>query len=409
MSSNWAIQARHLGKAFQLYERPIDRLKQMLMRGRRRYYKEFAALHDVSFELQKGEVLGLVGRNGAGKSTLLQLICGTLTPTAGTVDVSGRVAALLELGAGFNPEFTGRENIYFNAAILGLSQDEIVGRLEEIIAFADIGPFIDQPVKTYSSGMFVRLAFSVAVNVEPDILIIDEALSVGDGQFARKSFDRIMRLKDAGKTILFCSHSMYQVEALCNRALWLDKGNVCAVGTVSEVIRAYSTFLDGQSAGQVTNPQSSIPGERNLTSPQSLGNEVAQSRLEKVVVTVDGSVGAIANSGNSEVKIEFEYRVKTGEVPSLAVAFFTLDGRCIASSGSFQDNVKLIVDGNGRGRGRCTFPKFPLLRGEYSVAVWLLCDRALFVHEEVQEFCRIKVEQIGLEQGVVTLPHVWEA
>jgi lipopolysaccharide transport system ATP-binding protein len=230
MSSNWAIQARHLGKAFQLYERPIDRLKQMLMRGRRRYYKEFAALHDVSFELQKGEVLGLVGRNGAGKSTLLQLICGTLTPSGGQVAVHGRVAALLELGAGFNQEFSGKENIYLNASILGLSKEEIDERYEAIVEFSGIADFIHQPVKTYSSGMYVRLAFSIATSVDPDILVIDEALSVGDGAFARKSFDRIMRLKEKGATILFCSHSIYQIEALCTKALWLDKGVVKLTG-----------------------------------------------------------------------------------------------------------------------------------------------------------------------------------
>ena len=165
-SNNIAIHAQHLGKAFQLYERPIDRLKQMVMRGRKRYFKEFAALHDVSFELPKGEVLGLVGRNGAGKSTLLQLICGTLTPTTGRVTVHGRVAALLELGAGFNPEFTGRENIYLNASILGLSKDEIDARYDSIVEFSGIQDFIHQPVKTYSSGMYVRLAFSIATSVE---------------------------------------------------------------------------------------------------------------------------------------------------------------------------------------------------------------------------------------------------
>ena len=180
MSFSPAIHAQQLGKTFQLYDRPIDRLKQMVARGDKRYYREFAALHDVSFELQKGDVLGLVGRNGAGKSTLLQLICGTLTPSAGQVAVRGRIAALLELGAGFNPDFTGRENIYLNASILGLSKAEIDERYDAIVDFSGISDFIHQPVKTYSSGMYVRLAFSIATSVDPDILVIDEALSVGD-------------------------------------------------------------------------------------------------------------------------------------------------------------------------------------------------------------------------------------
>ena len=210
-----SIVASALGKTFELYTRPVDRLWQLLWGRRRRFSKPFVALNDVSFSLKRGEVLGLVGRNGAGKSTLLQLICGTLQPTAGEVAVNGRVAALLELGAGFNPEFTGRENVFLNAAVMGLSTAEIDARYDEIVSFSGIGDFINQPVKTYSSGMYMRLAFAVATAVDPDILVIDEALSVGDGAFARKSFDRIMALRERGATILFCSHSMYQIEAIC--------------------------------------------------------------------------------------------------------------------------------------------------------------------------------------------------
>ena len=220
----YAIEAQQLGKCYTLFERPADRLKQLLWGRWRTYGREFWALRDVNLTVRPGEVVGLVGRNGAGKSTLLQLVCGTLAASSGELTVKGRVAALLELGGGFSPDFTGLENIYMNAAILGLKRAEVEARLPGILAFADIGDFIRQPVKTYSSGMFMRLAFAVATSVEPDILVIDEALSVGDGAFARKSFERIMKLKDAGKTILFCSHSMYQVEALCSRVLWIEAG-----------------------------------------------------------------------------------------------------------------------------------------------------------------------------------------
>lgn len=238
MPHSIAIRADQLSKVYPLYDRPSDRLKQMFFRGGRQYYREFAALREVSFTLKKGEVLGLVGRNGAGKSTLLQMICNTLTPSSGTVTVNGRVAALLELGAGFNPDFTGRENVYLNASVLGLQQAEIDARYDDIVDFSGIGDFIHQPVKTYSSGMYVRLAFAIATSVDPDILVIDEALSVGDGAFARKSFDRIMQLKDKGVTILFCSHSMYQIEAICNKAIWLERGQVRALGNPGEVIVA---------------------------------------------------------------------------------------------------------------------------------------------------------------------------
>src|SRR5690606_26363765 len=196
-SDSTAISVAGLSKCFHLYEKPRDRLLQMFSFGRRQYYSEFWALRDVSFEVRRGETIGVVGRNGSGKSTLLQMICGTLTPTAGTISTNGRIAALLELGAGFNPEFTGRENVYLNAAILGLSRQETDERFDDIAAFADIGDFIDQPVKMYSSGMYVRLAFAVAINSTPDILIVDEALAVGDVRFQYKCMRRIKDIQDA--------------------------------------------------------------------------------------------------------------------------------------------------------------------------------------------------------------------
>ena len=223
-----AIEVSGLSKFYPIFERPSHRLLQMLWRGRRRYYREFHALDDVSFSVRRGATLGIVGRNGAGKSTLLQLICGTLTPSAGRVRVNGRVAALLELGAGFNPEFTGRENVVINAAILGLTPAEVDARLDAIFAFADIGEFVDQPVKTYSSGMYVRLAFSVAIHVSPDILVVDEALSVGDAFFQAKCMARIRRMLDDGVTLLFISHDIAAVKAICSEVLWLDHGRVRA-------------------------------------------------------------------------------------------------------------------------------------------------------------------------------------
>jgi lipopolysaccharide transport system ATP-binding protein len=233
------IRARGLGKTYLLYDKPHHRLLQSLWRGRRRYYPEYAALHDISFELAAGETLGIIGQNGAGKSTLLQLVCGTLQPTAGAVEVRGRLAALLELGTGFNPEFTGRENIRVNAAILGLAPAEVAARLDAIIAFADIGDYIDQPVKTYSSGMYVRLAFSVVIHVSPDILIVDEALAVGDALFQAKCMTRLRRMLDDGLTLLFISHDIAAVKSLCRRCMWLEHGRLRAFGPTAEVTRAY--------------------------------------------------------------------------------------------------------------------------------------------------------------------------
>ncbi|MDH3998332.1 MAG: ABC transporter ATP-binding protein, partial [Desulfuromonadales bacterium] len=192
MSSDAVIQINQLGKCYRIYDQPRDRLFQMLARGRKSFGREFWALRDVNMEIRPGEVIGVIGPNGSGKSTLLQLVCGTLTPTCGDISVRGRVSALLELGAGFNPDFTGRENVFLSASLAGMTQAEIEERYDEIVEFSGVRDFIDQPVKTYSSGMYIRLAFSVAINVDPDILVIDEALSVGDGEFSRKSFDRIM-------------------------------------------------------------------------------------------------------------------------------------------------------------------------------------------------------------------------
>jgi lipopolysaccharide transport system ATP-binding protein len=238
-----AIDARGLGKCYAIFDRPADRLKQMLVHGRRKYYREFWAVKDVDLDIRRGETVGIVGRNGSGKSTLLQLICGTLTPTCGKLAVHGRAAALLELGAGFNPEFSGRENVFVNGSILGLEKKEIEGRFDSIAAFADIGEFIDQPVKTYSSGMFVRLAFAVAINTEPDLLVIDEILAVGDERFQRKCFSRIEAIRNGGTAILFVSHSASTVLELCDRAILLEGGRRILSGSPAVVIRSYQRLL----------------------------------------------------------------------------------------------------------------------------------------------------------------------
>ncbi|MFB2918602.1 ABC transporter ATP-binding protein [Aerosakkonema funiforme] len=218
-----AISLANVSKCFKCYSRPADRLKDLLLPGKSRA-NEFWALQDINLEVPKGQTLGIVGRNGSGKSTLLQIIVGTLTPTCGQVRVNGRIAALLELGSGFNPEFTGRQNVFFNGRLMGLSQKEIEAKFDEIVAFADIGDFLDQPVKTYSSGMFVRLAFAVSTSVEPDILVVDEALSVGDEAFQRKCFARIQTIRAKGGTILFVSHSASAVIEICDAAILMDRG-----------------------------------------------------------------------------------------------------------------------------------------------------------------------------------------
>lgn len=237
------LSVRNVSKCFEMYEKPVHRLYQTLCAGKKKFYKEFWALRDVNFEVRKGECVGIIGKNGAGKSTLLQIITGTLAATTGAVELKGRVAALLELGSGFNPEFTGRENVYLNGSILGLSKAEIDARYDDILAFADIGEFIDQPVKTYSSGMMVRLAFAVQVMVDPDVLIVDEALAVGDSAFQRKCYARMDELKARGVTILFVSHDTESVKQQCSRVIVLDLGTVVYEGEALAGVTEYMRRL----------------------------------------------------------------------------------------------------------------------------------------------------------------------
>lgn len=405
MSSDVAIKTDQLSKIYPVFDKPIDRLKQFFWRGRRQYYKAFTALEDVTLELNRGEILGIVGRNGSGKSTLLQLICNTLSPTSGELLVDGRIAALLELGAGFNPEFSGRENIFLNASILGLEQEEIEARYAEIVEFSEIAEFIDQPVKTYSSGMFVRLAFSVAISVDPDILIIDEALSVGDGAFAKKSFDRIMDLKRAGKTILFCSHSMYQIEALCNRVLWLDKGRVQLDADPGEVVVAYNEFLDS-----FTNNSASTEKNVSLDEKSLLNRKTEITRFTDISIRVNKDRNALTViSQSSELSVRANFKSdKKSPSPSIGVAIFTLEGKTVASLSTHNDGYVIERDEAGNGKVEVLFPNLPLLKGTYYIDLVLACDQGLHMFEHAVHVAEFQVHQTGLEQGIIALQHEWK-
>lgn len=287
MSSEVVITAQGLSKAYAIYSKPVDRLKQMIWRQRRKFYQEYWALRNVSLEVRKGEMVGLIGRNGSGKSTLLQMICGTLQPTVGTVSVHGRVAALLELGAGFNPEFSGRENVYLSASVLGLTKAQIDERYESIAEFAGIGDFIEQPVKMYSSGMYARLAFSVATHVDADILIIDEILAVGDAAFVQRCMRVIHQFKETG-TILFVSHDTAAVTNLCDRVVWLENGEVREEGAPKEVCHDYLAAIFAEKE----DPKSfSIGGRRR--NPVELSREVPPEDVRHDELKESGLAGKI--------------------------------------------------------------------------------------------------------------------
>ena len=244
--SDIAISVNNISKMYKLYDKPMDRLKESLGLSRQKKYKEHYALHDVSFNVRKGETVGIIGTNGSGKSTILKIITGVLNPTQGDVAVDGRISALLELGAGFNGEYSGIENVYLNGTMIGFSREEIDAKLQDILDFADIGEFIHQPVKTYSSGMFVRLAFAVAINIEPEILIVDEALSVGDVFFQAKCYRKFEEFKEMGKTILFVSHDLSSIGKYCDRVVLLNKGRKLAEGDAKEMVNLYRRVFVNQ-------------------------------------------------------------------------------------------------------------------------------------------------------------------
>ena len=411
------IQVQAAGKTYRLYDSPADRLWQALWPRRQPRFRDFKALQDVSFELRRGEVMGIVGVNGAGKSTLLQLVTGTITPTQGTVRTRGRVAAILELGSGFNPEFTGRENVYLNAATLGLSKAEIDARIDAIIGFAGIGAHIDQPVKTYSSGMQVRLAFSIATSVDPDVLIIDEALSVGDGAFGRRSFDRIQQIKARGATILFCSHVLFHVETFCDRAVWLHGGRVQKLGPVSEVLRLYQEFIDAYAQDANAQPDSApllqAPAPAPAPALQTSGKEAASgaARLQAVRVRLGGTAGTELQGTSLVSALQVDIAFSSDPAlppPTAALVLSSESGKILGSCSSYTQGVVFERGADGAGVGRITIDRIPLNKGRYRVGAYLLCERGFHVYEMADPAAFITLDHPGAEQGTQLLDGAWE-
>lgn len=272
MTNNIAIKVENLTKIYHLYDKPQDRLKEALNPFKKSYHHDFYAMNDVSFEIKKGETIGIIGKNGAGKSTLLKMITGVLTPTSGSVEVKGKIASLLELGAGFNPEMTGLENIYLNGTLMGFTREEMDPKVDAILEFADIGEFIHQPVKMYSSGMFARLAFSVAINVDPDILIVDEVLSVGDMRFQQKSLRKMNEMQERGITILFVAHDMGVINTFCSKVVWINAGEVVEQGETDSISKKYISFMAYGLTDVAANDKEDISANENKVS-HTISNE----------------------------------------------------------------------------------------------------------------------------------------
>ncbi len=387
------INLQYISKTYTHYAHGIDRLIEILTRRPR--HQAFAALHPINLSVSESQVVGIIGNNGAGKSTLLKILAGTLQPDGDLCEVKGRVAALLELGGGFHPEMTGRENVYLNSTMMGLSSDEIDAIYDDIVAFAGIEDFMEQPVKTYSSGMFMRLAFAVATSVDPDILIIDEALSVGDGAFARKSFDRIMQFKQAKKTILFCSHSLYQVESICDRVIWLDKGHVKLDGAPSTVVSAYNQFM----------AQGDTPDSKKETLVPD-----GTAQITNITISVDGVTGDRIDvlSLKSELNLTIGYSSDPKlPTPSLGLTISSADGKVISSAGTKNDGLIIKRDAQGNAKVRVSFSKLALLKGEYWITVYLMCENAIHFYDQVNHPTKLDVHQESVELGVVSLPRQW--
>ncbi len=397
------VTVDRLSKIYRVYARPLDRLLEPLIRRIR--HRSFHALEEVSFEVMAGEALGVVGENGAGKSTLLKILAGVTAPTSGTCSVAGKVAAILELGSGFHPEFSGRENIVLNAAMLGLDQDQIDSRLPGIIEFSELDSFIDQPVKTYSTGMAMRLAFSIAIQVEPDVLIVDEALSVGDGYFQKKCLDALQRYLAAGGTLLFCSHAMYYVSAFCQRALWIREGQIESLGPTDEVIDAYESFLSAKAKAAVASP-TSVPTAKP-----------APVRLRRVEIVAGGENEA---SGEGPVRvdsgaswcIDVAWTSTTPGLPvHLGVALNrTSDGIEVCAFGTHQDGLppfRSPSDGTEECLARLTVPELSLVKGEFTLYVYVIDESGLHVYDQRIAPAAFRVESPGYRFGVCQMPHEW--
>lgn len=381
-SDDVAISVRNLTKTYRLFGHPGDRVKQFLSLGLKRYHNEFTALKDVSFDIKKGQTVGIIGRNGSGKSTLLQLICGILKPTSGTVKANGRVSALLELGAGFNPEFTGRENVYFHGALMGLTKTQMHERINGISAFADIGAFLDQPVRTYSSGMFVRLAFAVAVHVDPEILVVDEALAVGDSAFQVRCLARIDVIRKRGGTILLVTHALEQVAHHCNRAIVLDGARILEDADTPRALARYQSLLRSPEPREAAADSSTRSAGRECTAdlfanhPAYNPAETRWGDLQAVITDIQILQRGLENPDMlipglaTEIRMRVEYHADI-EQPIYGLAIKSHDGAILFAANS--RDLLAPLKAPRQLIGDVTRPRFvftPIFRdGDYFVSV----------------------------------------
>ncbi|WP_458121165.1 ABC transporter ATP-binding protein [Paenibacillus sp. Z6-24] len=402
------IEVKNVIKTYKLYDKPIDRLKESLSLSDKKYHQTFNALDGLNLNIYPGEAVGFLGRNGSGKSTLLKLITGILTPTHGEIIAHGRISAILELGAGFNPEYTGRENIYLNGLMLGISREEMNQKIENIIEFADIGSFIEQPVKLYSSGMFARLAFAVSINVDPDILIVDEALAVGDSRFQTKCIEKMKELKKRGVTILFVSHATEQVKRFCNRAVWIREGKIEAVGESSEVVDIYESYMKTDSG----NASSDLERNKAVVDEQPEETEVPTiSGVSSEYMAYISNVKVNKENVKTfdEIIVEIEYEVYESNVKDLllGVALYTPNREYIFGPNTFLEEID-IPQTLGKHTVRYIISQIPLLGGKYCIDVGIFNNEGLVCLHYKENAERISITNKYISEGLVYMNHRWE-
>ncbi len=392
-----SVSVRDVHKWYRVYASPTERIKRVL--GRRSRHLDVQALDRITFEVPRGEAMGIIGENGAGKSTLMKIVAGTTVPTAGEVEVNGTVAAILELGAAFHPEFSGRDNAVLYGALMGLDADQMAARLEPIFAFAELGEFVNHPVKSYSTGMAMRLAFAVATHVDPDVLVIDEALAVGDGYFQKKCIDTIRDIKERGTTILFCSHAMYLVTLFCERALWLAGGRIEREGPAQGVVEAYEAHLQARDSRRLHRGDVEPP-------PGSDGRLVG--RIVSVAPAAASSELPIELVRGDELTIDVEVASTDPAEPfHVAVTLDTLDGRCVLAASTQRDGVDALR-GSDRYRLRLRFPAVPVAAGTYHVYAFLLDDSGLHIHDQVIVTEAIRFRPSEWTPALIDVDHEWE-
>lgn len=397
-----AITVENLTKLYRLYDNPANRLKEIIFK--KPFHRPFTALEGITFEVKKGETLGIIGENGAGKSTLLKILARTLYPSWGKLEINGAVSSLLELGTGFHPEFSGLDNIYFYGTLLGIEKNLLEKKKKEIIEFSEIGDFIDFPLKTYSSGMYVRLAFSIATAIDPDILIVDEALSVGDLHFQKKSTDRILSLKEAGKTIIFCSHGMYHIARLCDRVLWLKNGKIHREGKPLEVIQEYETYQLGKN-GEVSGLNTDIIPEidKNIDkqSDDKITDNLSGKKPKIFIKSIQPSPLQVVRSGD-DLYIKIQIVVNDDSIPyRIAVKIRTVDGLDITGIGTNK-----IEPFYGSRTITLLFPRIQLRAGTFIIEAFAFDEKGVYVYDS-KEALPITIPRESIEVGIVDLPHEW--